>query len=154
MKKVLLALLMGVSFPAFAQQTVKNCVSGPSGASCASIMLPQVSAAVESSHIFKSTASTVVDFQVNNTSGSTVWVMVFDASTLPSAGAVTGCTGAATARPCVAKWYQVAANTTLGVSWNPGPYPSLQTGQILVCSSTGPYTLTYATSCIFSGEAM
>lgn len=153
MKKILLALLLGVSLPADAQQTVKTCAQGPQG-SCATVMLPQVSAAVENSHIFKSTASTVVDFQVNNTSGSAIWVMVFDASTLPSAGAVIGCTGAATARPCVAKWYQVAANTTLGVSWNPGPYPSLQIGQILVCSSTGPYTLTYATSCIFSGEAM
>jgi hypothetical protein len=30
----------------------------------------------------------------------------------------------------------------------------LQTGQVIVCSSSGPYTLTYATSCLFSGEAM
>ena len=154
MKKIFLALLMGISIPAMAQQTVKNCASGPSGASCSTIMLPQVSSAIENSHIFKSTASTVVDFQVNNTSGSAIWVMVFDAATLPSAGTVTGCTVASSSRPCVAKWYQVAANTTLGVSWNPGPYPSLQVGQILVCSSTGPYTLTYTTSCIFSGEAM
>ena len=143
---------------ASAQQPVAPCAELPNTQGCATTIQPQASAtAVESSHVFKASGpSTAVDFQVNNTSGGTLWVMLFDAATAPTGAgaAVAGCTNAATARPCVAKWYQIGANSTIGVSWSPGPFPALQTGQVVACSSTGPFTLTYSANCTFSGEAM
>jgi hypothetical protein len=143
-----------------AQQDVVSCAEGISaqGAKSAGCLIqPQATAtAAEGSHVFKSTGqATLVDFQVN--SGATaVWVMVLDAAVAPtgSGAAIAGCTTATTARPCVAKWYQLAINSTLNVTWAPGPFPQLQTGLVLACSSTGPFTITYSTTCTFSAEAM
>jgi hypothetical protein len=163
MKRTALALLLCLAaLPAHAQSTQKLCAEGVGrngiDLTCATTIQPQASAtAVESSRVFKASGpATVVDFQVNNTSASTLWVMLFDAATAPTGGgaAVAGCTTAATTRPCVAKWYQIGANSTLGVSWSPGPFLALQTGQVVACSSTGPFTLTYSVNCTFSGEAM
>lgn len=146
---------------AIAQAPVKPCAEGVGQngqQTCGTVIQPQASAtAVESSRVFKATGpSTAVDFQVNNTSAGTLWVMLFDAAAAPTGAgaAVIGCTTAATTRPCVAKWYQVGASSTIGVTWSPGPFLSLQSGQTIVCSSTGPFTLTYSASCTFSGEAM
>jgi hypothetical protein len=161
MRRITLAfLLFCVSInPTAAQQTVKSCAETPGNqASCGTSIQPQASAtAVESSHIFKASGpSAAVDFQVNNTSASSLWVMLVDGAVAPpgSGAAIAGCTTASTARPCVAKWYQIGANSTIGVSWSPGPFVWLQTGQVVVCSSTGPFTLTYSANCTFSGEAM
>jgi hypothetical protein len=159
----LLAALLAFAFPgaAPAQQEVFPCAQGISGQGAKSagcLIQPQATAsAIEGSHVFKATGPvTLVDFQVNNTSGSTVWVMVFDAAAAPTGAgaAVTGCTTAAAARPCVAKWYQLVTNATINVSWAPGPFPQLQTGLVIACSSTGPFTLTYSANCTFSAEAM
>jgi hypothetical protein len=146
---------------AAAQEPVRPCAEGISPnnqQTCGTLIEPRASAtAVESSHVFDSSGpSTAIDFQVNNTSGSSLWVMLFDAATPPTGGGavVTGCTNAAATRPCVAKWYQIGANSTIGVTWAPGPFLKLQTGQVVVCSSTGPFTLTYSANCTFSGEAM
>ena len=161
MRKIILAGLLaflGYCSPSFAAQDVTLCAAGTNASSsdsCAHLLQPQASTVVESSHVFKNNGpATAVDFQVNNISGSVVWVMLFDAASAPSAGAVTSCSSYGAARPCVAKWYQVAANSTIGVSWSPGPFLQLQTGQVIACSSTGPFTLTYSSNCIFSGEAM
>lgn len=164
MRKLIAAALFALfaslwSVPDVAAQVVKLCAEGGSGgSSCATTIQPQATAsAVESSHVFKSSGpSTAVDFQVNNTSAGVLWVMLFDAATPPTGAgaAVTGCSNAASARPCVAKWYQIGANSTIGVSWSSGPFVQLQTGQVVVCSSTGPFTLTYSVNCTFSGEAM
>jgi len=163
-KMTLVALAIAAALfgaPAYAQAPVANCAKGTStqqADSYACLLQPQTTAsAVESSHVFKNNGpSTAVDFQVNNTSASTLWVMLFDAVTPPTGAgaAVTGCANAASARPCVAKWYQIGANSTIGVTWASGPYLQLQSGQVLACSSTGPFTLTYSTNCVFSGEAM
>jgi hypothetical protein len=109
---------------------------------------------LESSRALKVGPTTLVEFQINNTSGSIVWAMVIDAASAPTGAgaAIAGCTSGATARPCVAKWYQVPANSTLGVSWSPGPFLALQAGALLACSSSGPFTLTYTAICTFSGE--
>jgi len=154
-----LGLLCALLNPAAAQQTVKSCAETPNNqSSCGTSIQPQATAtAVESSHVFKASGpSAAVDFQVNNTSGSSLWVMLIDGAVAPTGAgaAIAGCTTAATARPCVAKWYQIGANSTIGVSWSPGPYVWLQTGQVVACSSTGPFTLTYSANCTFSGEAM
>ena|ERR1700731_1295171 len=161
MWRIVLALVLICTFNcgARAQQAVKSCAETPGNqASCGTSIQPQASAtAVESSHVFKTSGpSAAVDFQVNNTSGSTLWVMLIDGATPPagSGAAIAGCSAANTARPCVAKWYQIGANSTIGVSWAPGPFVWLQTGQVVVCSSTGPFTLTYSVNCTFSGEAM
>lgn len=147
--------------PVHAQSIDRLCAEGTNARgeqSCATVISPQATAtAVESSHVFKSSGpSTAVDFQVNNTSAGALWVMLFDAATPPTGAgaAVTGCTNAAAARPCVAKWYQIGANSTIGVSWSSGPFVNLLTGQVVACSSTGPFTLTYSANCTFSGEAM
>lgn len=153
--------MLCAALPVSAQGIERLCAEGTNSqgaTSCGTVIQPQATASsVESSHVFKTSGpSTAVDFQVNNTSASTLWVMMFDAATPPtgSGASVTGCTNAAAARPCVAKWYQIGANSTIGVSWASGPFPSLQTGQVVVCSSTGPFTLTYSSNCTFSGEAM
>ena len=161
--KFILGLLLAMLaiMPAFAQQPSVNCaigVSGQSADSYACLLQPLATAsAVESSHVFKATGpSTAIDFQVNNTTSSALWVMLFDATTPPpgAGAAVTGCTTVASSRPCVAKWYQIGSGSTMGVSWAGGPLLHLQTGQVVVCSSTGPFTLTYSANCTFSGEAM
>jgi hypothetical protein len=140
-----------------AQTPVKPCAQ-VQGGGCSEIIQPQAtSTALESSHVFKASGpSTAVDFQVNNTSGSELWVMLIDGTVAPTGAgaAIAGCATAATTRPCVAKWYQIGANSTLGVSWAPGPFLWLLTGQVLLCSSTGPFTITYSANCTFSGEAM
>jgi hypothetical protein len=145
MKLALASLLALGCLPAQAQQ---QSFTGP-------LVQPQTTAsAVESSHVFKTSGGTVNGFQVNNTSGAAVWVMVFDASTAPTGGgaAVTGCTTTSASRPCVLKWYYVGATSTIGVSWASGPFIQSQTGIIIACSSTGPFTLTYSVSCAFSAE--
>jgi len=147
---------------AHAQGIQRTCAEGraqnPQDFTCATLIQPQATAsAVESSHVFRASGpSTAVDFQVNNSSTSSLWVMLFDAAVAPTGAgaAVTGCTTISSARPCVAKWYQIGANSTIGVSWSPGPFLQLQTGQVVVCSSTGPFTLTYSANCTFSAEAM
>ena len=161
MRRVLafVALMLFVCGAAHAQSITTICAPGgtpASGQSCTLIQPQATNSAVESSHTLKTTGpSTLVDFQVSNTSASVVWVMVFDATTPPTGGgaAVTGCTTTSSSRPCVAKWYQVSAASTIAVSWAPGPFPQLQTGVVIGCSSTGPFTLTYSANCVFSGEA-
>jgi hypothetical protein len=161
---VLAGLLVVCGFlgdPAKAQQQVSPCAAGISATgaqSCASLLPPQASNyATEAYHILKATGpSSAVDFQVNNTGASALWVMLFDAAVAPTGGgaAVTGCTLITSARPCVAKWYQIGANSTIGVTWSAGPFVQLLTGQLIACSTTGPFTLTYTEVCVFSGEAM
>ncbi len=154
-----LLLALAGPLPAHAQGVTKLCAEGAGrdgfNSPCATVIQPQSTAtAVESSHVFKAAGpATVVHFQVNS-GGTAVWVMLFDAATPPTAGTVTGCPTAAATRPCVARWYQLAVNTTLNVSPASGPFPSLQTGMVVACSSTGPFTLTYSATCVFSAEAM
>lgn len=155
---LVLVYLVLWGFGAKAQTPVRSCAEGATPTQCGSLLNPNATAsAVESSHVFKASGpSTVVGFQVNNTSAGSLWIMVFDAAAPPTGGGavVTGCSTLAAARPCVAKWYQIGANSTIGVTWSPGPFVALQTGQVVTCSSTGPFTLTYSSNCVFSGEAM
>lgn len=154
----LLACFM-LAAPASAGQPVNSCALGinPLGGNTEGCLIqPQASSAAEASHVFKASGpATLVDFSVANTSGSAIWVFVFDAATAPGNGTVTGCVNAGSTRPCVAKWYQIAANASMNVTWNPGPFPQLQTGAVIECSSTGPFTLTAATTtCAMSAEVM
>lgn len=159
----LIGLGLGVLFgllaltAAKAQAPVINCQLGVDqpGAptTCAQTALPTgiTSTAVESGHVMKNKPGTVSGFQVSNTNASARWVMLINATAVPSNGALIGCTFAQTSG-CVAKWYQIGASSTIGVSWSPGPPLQLGVGVVLVCSSTGPFTLTLAADCAFSGE--
>lgn len=99
--------------------------------------IPSTSA--ESSRVLKPAAGLLYGFQVN-TGASALWVMVFDARTAPSNGAVTP-----------VKWYQPAANSTMAVYFGPNPLQMTQ-GITIACSTTGPFTLTLSATCTISGE--
>ena len=154
----LLACFM-LAAPASAFQPMESCAIGisPKGGNVEGCLIqPQASSAAEASHVFKATGPvTLTDFSVANTSASAIWVFVFDATAAPSNGTVTGCVNAGSTRPCVSKWYQIAANASLNVTWNSGPFPQLQSGLVIECSTTGPFTLTAATTtCAMSAEVM
>ena len=116
--------------------------------------------AVESSHVFCASSCNIYGGQINNTNAASRWVMLFDATTAPTGGgaAITGCTNAAASRPCVLKWYQIGAISSLGVTdflmFNGASRIPTKTGFVAVCSSTGPFTLTYAVDCTFSFEVL
>ena len=93
------------------------------------------SSSLESSHILKGSGGNFFGVQVNTTSASE-WVMLFNATTAPSDGAVTP-----------VAWWQVNASSTLSVSEMPGL--ALSTGIVIVCSTTGPFTKTASALCTF-----
>ncbi len=138
----LLAALIGVFPPAARAQTQASAT------------------AVESSHVFCATPCEIYGGSVNNTNAAFRWLMLFDAIVAPTGGgaAVTGCLTASATRPCVLKWYQVGANSTVGVSdflmYQAASRIPVATGFVAACSSTGPFTLTYAADCTFSFEVL
>ena len=93
------------------------------------------SSSLESNHILKASGGNFFGVQVNTTSASE-WVMLFNATTLPSNGAVTP-----------VAWWQVNASSTLSVSETPGL--TFGTGVVIGCSTTGPFTLTASALCTF-----
>lgn len=158
------ALLLGLFLcaPAMAQQAVTVCAQPASHeGSCANEITPSgVSTAPENGHIIEARPGVAIGFQVNNWSTSTgLTVMALDATTIPSNGTLATCSGTpAQTNPCIAKWYGVpeatssAQSGTLGVNWTPGPFLHFLNGLVLVCSSTGPTTLTLSANCTFSAE--
>lgn len=96
------------------------------------------STAAESSRVICNAACVSYGFNLN-TGASAVWVLVFDATAAPADGA----------GQTPVKFYQVAANSTIGVN-----YEGLRfnTGMTLVCSTTGPFTKTATSTCTFSGD--
>jgi hypothetical protein len=116
--------------------------------------------AVESSNVFCTASCQIYGGSINNTNAASRWVMLFDAVTPPTGGgaAITGCTNAAATRPCVLKWYQIGANSSLGISdflmFQSASRIPTKTGFVAACSSTGPFTLTYAVDCTFSFEVL
>jgi|ERR1700722_9149088 len=153
MRELLLpcALLL-IPYCAAAQTPTESCLPGPAQAGCATILQPIGSTAAESSHVLKVGPTNIIGFQMNNTSSSASWALLYDGNAVPVNGTLPGCANAQTGRPCIAKYYQLPANTTVGASWAPGPGIALQQGAILLCSSTGPYTLTLTANCVFSGD--
>ena len=148
------AFLAGAIVGARAQTPVAVCVPASTGTSCIPTLNPVgMSNAIAASSTLKASGGTLVGFQANNTNTSSRWVLLFDANAVPSDGTVTGCATTASTRPCLAKAYQIGASSTIGVSWSPGPFPLFTTGIILVCSTTGPFTKTATSDCVFSGEA-
>lgn len=140
------------AIPVHAQEPVKNCQPGTEN--ICNLVAPPIgntASAVENSHVMKARPGTLSKFQANNTNAAARWVMLVNATTAPINGALLGCTSAY-ASGCVLKWYQIAANFTGGDQWSPGPPLSFPVGLVMVCSSTGPFTLTLAADCTFSAE--
>lgn len=137
-----LAFLLGLSCSALAQQA-QPVVIVPSVGSGVGIA-PVASAAVESSHILKSTPGNLYSMAVSfGTCASTpCWILLLDSATVPADGTV-----------APVKWFQVAtANTTTVVSWLSGPPVKFANGIVAVCSTTGPFTKTATAQCGFSAE--
>jgi hypothetical protein len=102
---------------------------------------PIPSASLESNHVLRTGAGNLYGFQANfvTCASAPCWVMVFDATALPSNGTVTP-----------VKWYQANQNQTIGVRYSP-PL-KMTTGIVVGCSTTGPFTLTATAQCAISGE--
>ena len=134
----ILSIALALGSPAWADDTRITPTKDPGGA-----IVPVASAALESSHVLKGSAGNLYGFQVNfGTCGSPpCWIMLFDATSLPANGAVTPI-----------KWYQVGANTTATITWEPGPALRFNNGLVVGCSTTGPFTLTATAQCAISGE--
>lgn len=109
----------------------------------ASTTLPLTQSALVSNVVLTAAAGhTLQGFTVTITS-ATEWVMVFDAATLPSNGAVTP-----------KNVYYVPSDGTGGsisVNWQ-NPEGTFFTGIVIGCSSTGPFTLTASSLCAISGQ--
>ncbi len=123
--------------------------SAPGSAAALGISSKTTTTAAASSLVLKASAGNFYGAQVN-TGASAVWVLLVDGTADAGNGAVSGCGTGAHAAGCVAKWWQVPANSTLGVS--AAPPIAMTTGAVLVCSSTGPFTETQSATCTFSGE--
>lgn len=110
-------------------------------------LFPLGSSVAESSHVIKTARGALAGFHVD-TAGAAVWVMLVDGTVAPGDGALTGCVDATTTRPCIVSRWQVPATLSAGILL---PYPApFQTGGVLVCSSTGPFTKTATATCTFS----
>ena len=97
------------------------------------------STATETSHIFKTAGGLLYDLQVNSTT-SAGWVLLVDSATVPATGAVVPI-----------KFYQIATQSTIGISWLPSALQFFS-GITALCSTTGPFTFTATSTCTFSGE--
>lgn len=163
MKKIVFAAFLAfcVGSPALADQQVSVCAPNVSHTGCAGEITPSgVSTGQESGHILKASPGVLEDLQITNWSTSAgVTVMLLDTTAIPSNGTIATCTGTpAQTSPCIMKWYGVgvAPSTsqpaTVTASWQPGPWLHYLNGLVVVCSSTGPMTLTLTATCTFSGE--
>lgn len=150
MRKMLLALLLGLlSVGAQAQQpfqmaTMPEQQSADTVSSL--IMTPSASATGNAKALFS------LSVKVAAVSG---YLMVFDATALPSNGAVAPCASGATARPCQLYCYPVTSNGTNGgaaFQWTAPVQGS--TGIVVAFSSTGCDTLTASATAKFMGQAL
>ena len=135
-----LSLSPGMSAAGSQDVTGKACQNGTTVVTPTTVTPVTASSALESNHVLKNAAGAFFGVQVNTTSAAE-YVMLFNATSLPSNGAVTP----------EAVW-QVPANSTLSISENPGL--SFATGIVVGCSTTGPLTLTASALCMFGAGAV
>jgi len=102
----------------------------------------QVSTAGTSSLVLASPSKALASLTVFSSAAG--FVLVYDAASLPSNGAVAACANAAAARPCLMWCAPVAAGGYVDRQWN-SPM-SFTTGIVVAVSSTGCATLTAATT--------
>ncbi len=132
------------------QRTINGAVAAGTGTAAVSAaphsvaagaITPVVTTAAASSLVLKNSAGNF--YGANITTGGTAgYLMLFDATSPPTDGAVTPI-----------KTWAAAANSTVEVGYNPIPV-RCATGITLVFSSTGPFTKTASATAFMSGEAV
>ena len=110
----------------------------------------QVSPAAASSFLFTSPSKSLASLTVV-AGASAGYALVLDAASLPANGALTSCSGPATARPCLMWCVPVAANGYVDKQWN-SPM-SFTTGVLAAFSTTGCATLTASATAQIFGQA-
>lgn len=110
----------------------------------------QVSPAASSNFLFNSPNKALASLTVV-AGASAGFVLVLDAASLPANGALTSCTSAATARPCLMWCVPVAANGWVDRQWN-SPM-SFATGVLVAFSTTGCSALTASATAQMFGQA-
>lgn len=110
------------------------------GSSVVAGIAPIISAAAEANHVLKSSGGNLHGFSVT-TGADAGYVLIFNATSAPSDGAVTP-----------VKCYQVAANSTLGVVWPTETPLYLDTGITISFSTTGCFQKTSSATAFISGE--
>jgi hypothetical protein len=110
----------------------------------------QVSPASASNFLFNSPSKALASLTVV-AGASAGFVLVLDAASLPANGALTACTGPATARPCLMWCAPVAANGLIDKQWN-SPM-SFTAGVLATFSTTGCATLTASATAQIFGQA-
>ena len=133
MKRIVAGLLLLLAFaaPSFAANPAAPIDVVRSGSAVSSVVLKTC------------TAPAVCDFfDAYATTGATAgFLMVFDAASAPSDGAVTP-------KACIA----VPINSTVGIAVGQWPTVPYQTGVVLVFSTTGCFTKTANTTAFLSGR--
>lgn len=117
-------------------------LSGPAHAQ-GDPFLSIVSPAAESSRLICAARCRLQTLYMTSTSASASFLMVFDALTAPSNGAVTP-------KHCI----PVPANSFASLSYELGVGEQFTTGAVAVMSSTGCFTLTAVASGYFKGRVM
>jgi hypothetical protein len=154
---LLAALVLLISASAFAQTAVAPCVPTQSafgGTNCVpvtstnlfpvttsmgSAVTPIVSSALESGHVLKAAAGSLLGLTVT-TSSAAGYMLLFNATSVPGDGAVTP-----------TSCYSVPAGSTVGVYFGSAPL-NLSTGISVAFSTTGCFTKTASATAFFSGE--
>lgn len=103
-------------------------------------IIPQASAALEASHIFRTAGGGQIwSLNVANNNAAVRWVLIYDSTTVPADGATTP-----------VKWIEMAATSSQIIALH-RPW-GFTTGVVFVCSTSGPFTKTITTDCGFSVE--
>lgn len=122
--------LLVLAWASFAQADVLSvtCAQGPPTGQgipgCAPAILPIVSASAEASHVFKASPGTVYGIYATNLTGTAGFLVVLNATTAPSDGAITPL-------DCV----PLPASGTASINFNPGPGATYNTGIVAVVTS-------------------
>lgn len=151
MKKLILTLLaLFFAMPLQAQTTAQQVTPGYLGTTgCPGANIPCFapsatpvnSAATESSHILKTGAGTL--FGLSVTSSAAGYILIYNATSVPSNGAVTP----------VACYYLSSGPGTLGIAFAPFPL-TMSTGITAAFSTTGCFTQTLSTTAFFSAQVL
>lgn len=146
----LILLLFLISLPAYAQQNVKT-VTGSTTAVTGTITVstsavtPITSSALAANQVIKASPGSLYSFSVSadpTLSAAAWWVMIYNATSAPSDGAVTP-----------VKCYAMPLGaTTLGASFN-SPV-AFSTGITIGVSTTGCFTKTASTHAFISGDML
>ena len=124
--------------------TVQFCWNGTVLAACGSGIpptplagiVPGIAGSAAASVVLKSSSGTL--FSVYATSSAAGWLMIFNATSLPSNGSTTAGTATGNMQHCV----PLAANGTTSITYNGGPPEPFSAGIVAAISSTGCATLT------------